>query len=141
MDSSTPPETAAEPPTAAAGPVDWSEALGTLISSRIALIQLESRAASRQARQLAAVIAGAAVAACFTWALVLAGGIAALAAATGWPWYWLALAAAAGHALVAAVCLRLAGAARAPAFPITRAEFQKDREWLDTLKIPRKSND
>ena len=84
--------------------------------------------------------AGATLKSCFAWALLLAGGIAALAAATRWPWHWFALAAAAAHALAAAIGFYLARSAARPAFPITRAEFHKDREWLDTLKSPRKSN-
>ena len=86
-------------------------------------------------------MAATALAAFFAWALVLAGGIAVLAAATAWPWHWIALVAACLHALAAAICLRYVKVSRLCAFPITRAEFTKDREWLDTLKTPRKSND
>jgi len=111
-----------------------------LISSRLALIQLESSAAARQTCQLVACIAAAALALIAAWALLIAGGIAALAAATAWPWYSLALAAAGAHALAAGICLRLARADSRPVFPCTRAEFIKDREWLATLKTPRKSN-
>jgi len=121
-------------------PAGWSEALGTLLSCRIALIQLESKAAAQQAGKLVALAAFIALATLFAWALLLAGGIAALAAATGWPWHWLALVAGAAHGLAAGIGLYLAKSAARPAFPITRAEFLKDREWLDTLKTPRKSN-
>lgn len=124
----------------AAASAGWSEALGALLSARIALIQLESKAAVGQAGELFARVATAALAAIFAWALLMAGGIAALAAATGWPWYWIALVAAAVHALAAVLSLGRAKAACRPAFPVTRAEFHKDHEWLDTLKTPRKSN-
>jgi uncharacterized membrane protein YqjE len=139
MDSSAPPAAAEQQQ--AASPPGWSEALATLLSARLTLIQLESQAAGRQAATLAAALAAAALAAVFAWALALAGGIAAVAAASAWPWHWLALAAAVLHALGAVLCLRVARAARPPLFPITRAEFHKDREWLATLKTPRKSND
>ncbi len=132
------PDAPAEPRTEV--PVGWSEALLALLSSRLALIQLESKTAARQASQLAALIALAALAIISAWALLLAGGIAALASITAWPWHWLALAAAAAHALAAGICLRRARTASRPAFPITRAEFLKDREWIATLKAPRKSN-
>ena len=141
MASSTPSGVAAEHHASASVPAGWSEALGALIGARISLIQLESKAAARQAGIYAALIAAIALATIFAWALVLAGGIAALAAATSWPWHWIALAAALGHALTAVICLGFVRSTRPPAFPITRAEFHKDREWLDTLKTPRKSND
>jgi len=140
MDSATPPDASAEHRAQASAPAGWSEALGALVGSRIALIQLESQVAARQAGELVALIAAAALAAIFAWALLLAGTIAALAAVTAWPWHWLALAAAVLHALVAVIALRRARSAARPAFPITRAEFHKDREWLNTLKTPRKSN-
>ncbi|MEI7908267.1 MAG: phage holin family protein [Verrucomicrobiota bacterium] len=140
MARSSPPDASAEHRAATSLVAGWSEALGALLSCRIALIQLESKTAARQAGQLGALLAGAALATCFAWALLLAGGIAALAAATRWPWHWFALAAAAAHALAAAIGLYLARSAARPAFPITRAEFHKDREWLETLKSPRKSN-
>jgi hypothetical protein len=143
MDSSTPPAAAAaeQPSEPSAPPSGWCEALATLLSARLTLIQLESQAAGRQVATLAAALAATALAAAFAWALALAGGIAALAAACAWPWHWLALAAAVVHAVVAVLCLRVARAAKPPLFPITCAEFHKDREWLVTLKTPRKSND
>jgi len=134
------PDAPAEHRAEASAATGWSDALGALISSRLALMQLESSAAARMAGQLAARIAAAALALICAWALLLTGGIAALAAATSCPWYWLALVAAVGHALGAGLCLQLARAGYRPAFPVTRAEFIKDREWLATLKSPRKSN-
>ena len=141
MDSFPSPGVAGGRPAGASAPAGWGEALGLLISARIGLLQLESRAAARQAGESVASVVAALLAVIFAWALALAGGIAALAAATSWPWYWLALAAALLHVLAAAICLRLARSPRAPTFPITRAEFHKDREWLATLKTPPKSND
>ncbi len=140
MDSSTPSGVAGEQHASTSAPTGWSEALGLLIGSRIALIELESKAAARQLGQCVIGFVVAALAAAFAWALVLAGGIAALAAATSWPWRWIALAAALLHVVAAFVCLRIAHAAKAPVFPITRAEFHKDRAWLASLKAPSKSN-
>ncbi|MEI6607797.1 MAG: phage holin family protein [Verrucomicrobiota bacterium] len=140
MPPSSAPEAHAEHRAEASAATGWSEALGALMSSRLALMHLESCTAARQAGQLAACIAAAAIALICAWALLVAGGIAALAAATAWPWYWLALAAAVAHALAAGYCLLRARTSYSPVFPVTRAEFIKDREWLATLKSPRKSN-
>jgi len=139
MPSATPPE--ASPHRAqASAPAGSIEALSALVGSRIAVIQLESRVATRQAGELVALIVTVALAAFFAWALLLAGAIAALAATSGWSWHWIALAVAAVHVAAAAIGLQRAKSAARPAFPITRAEFNKDREWLRTLKTPRKSN-
>jgi threonine/homoserine/homoserine lactone efflux protein len=113
----------------------------SLIASRIALIQLEARDTARQrARRVLSVIV-AAMCLFFTWALLLAGGIAAVSSASGWPWYWLAIGAAALHLLLA--LLLLSGGSSNPAvpvFPLTRAEFQKDREWIENFQKKPKSN-
>lgn len=142
-----PPTDNAPPPAAAddgrddASPACWREALMSLIASRIALIQLEARDTARQrARRVLSVIV-AAMCLFFTWALLLAGGIAAVSSASGWPWYWLAIGAAALHLLLA--LLLLSGGSSNPAvpvFPLTRAEFQKDREWIQNFQKKPKSN-
>jgi uncharacterized membrane protein YqjE len=141
MDSTTAPGVRGSHPALAAAPPTWREALGTLVAARIALLEFESKAAARQAGKCLAKLAAAAFATFFAWALGLAGGIAACAAATSWPWYWIALVAAALHGIAASIWLQLAKSVSPAAFPMTRAEFQKDREWLETLKSPRKSND
>jgi MFS family permease len=124
------------------GPENWREAFMALISARIALIQFEAGEAARQrARRVVGVIV-AALCLFFTWALLLAGGIAALSSATGWPWHWLALGVATLHMLVAILLLKTGSASQAaPAFPLTRAEFQKDREWIENFQKKPKSND
>jgi hypothetical protein len=77
----------------------------------------------------------------FTWALLLAGGIAAISSATGCPWHWPAIGAAALHFVLALLLLRGGSAHTAtPAFPLTRAEFQKDREWIENFQKKPKSN-
>jgi len=122
-------------------PENWREALMTLIASRFALIQLEARETARQrARRMVGFIV-AAFCLFFTWALLLAGGIAAVSSASGWPWHWLALGAAALHLLLALLLLKGGSANPAvPAFPLTRAEFQKDREWIENFQKKPKSN-
>jgi uncharacterized membrane protein YqjE len=118
-------------------PGSWHEALVALISCRIALIQHESQAAVRQGARSVIGLLLAAVAALFAWALLVTGGIGALVAATGWPWYWLAAGMAVVHGLLAGGCLLFVKSSWIPVFPFTRNEFRKDRQWLHALKSPR----
>jgi threonine/homoserine/homoserine lactone efflux protein len=112
-----------------------------LIASRIALIQLEARETARQRMRRVVCVIAAAMCLFFTWALLIAGGVAAISSATGWPWHWLAIGAAALHLLLALLLLK-GGCAKpaAPTFPLTRAEFQKDREWIENFQKKPKSN-
>ncbi len=139
MDSSTARAAGRHPEVPA--PTKWSEALLGLLSARIALMQHEAQAAAGQALRFGVLIAVAAIATFFAWALLLGCGIASLAAATTVAWQWIALAAALLHALAAAICLQFARSATFSAFSMTRAEFHKDREWLKLQTTPRKSND
>jgi uncharacterized membrane protein YqjE len=121
-------------------PSNWQEALLSLIVSRVALIQLESKDAINDGVRRATCIVAAVICAFFAWALLLAGGIAAISNFTGWPWYWLAIAAAAAHLLASIGFARTMKAPCHPSFPVTRSEFQKDREWLENIQKTRKSN-
>lgn len=121
-------------------PGNWREAVLGLLASRLTLIQLESKDAARDGglRVLLLVIALGGL--FFGWILMLAGAIAWIASAAGWAWYWVALGAALLHFIVAAVLGFLAKSLGKPAFPHTRAEFQKDREWIENFQDNRKSN-
>ena len=121
-------------------PSNWREALLCLVASRVELIQLESKDAISDAVQRATRIVAAVICAFFAWALLLAGGIAAISHFTDWPWYWLAIAAAAAHLLASIGFARTMKAPCHPPFPVTRSEFQKDREWLENIQKTRKSN-
>lgn len=72
--------------------------------------------------------------AAMAWALLVAGGVAAVAWLSGWRWPWVALAAGLLHALAAALLLRPLRAAAPVAFPFTREEFKKDFEWIKSLR-------
>lgn len=128
---------------AAAGqfPNDWKNALAGLVSSRIALIRLEFQeiAGSLIKRVVCAVVM--AICAFFAWCLILAGAVVLIASATGWNWGWVALGIAALHLIVAGICAIIAKTGGTPAFPVTKAEFQKDRAWLQTFQKNKKSND
>jgi len=121
-------------------PSNWGEALAALISSRIALIELESKEAARGGARRAASIIAAIICMFFTWALLLAGGIAAVSASTGWPWYWVAFSCAIVHFVAAIIFFKTAKRSAQSTFPVTRSEFQQDREWIKNLQKPRKSN-
>jgi uncharacterized membrane protein YqjE len=122
-------------------PTNWREALMTLIAARVALIQLESKDAARDTAKRAACIIALILCAFFTWALLLASGIAALARICHWPWYGIAFIAAAFHLIAAILLTRAAKSPAASAFPVTRAEFNKDREWIENFQKTPKSND
>lgn len=124
------------PPPGADAPVNWREAICELLATRAELIRLESSGAARHATRkglLVGIIAGAAF---FTWALALAGLVPLVAAAAGCAWTTAALWAAGLHLIAAVVAIVLLRRPAPPAFPITRAEFQRDREWLTHLKTP-----
>lgn len=121
-------------------PTDWRAALLTLIASRVAIIQIESKEAAKGAAERLAYLVGMIICVFFTWALVLAGGIAALAAATSWSWFWIAMAAGGVHLLAAIGFTRAAKAPGKATFIATKAEFHKDREWIENFQTARKSD-
>lgn len=137
------------PPTGDAGPsrtamdakppANWREALMTLVATRLTLIELESREVATHIGRRAVRLAAAAACAIFGWALLLAGGVALLASSLGWHWHWIAMAVAAIHLLAAWLLVTSGRTNPAPAFPHTRAEFLKDREWIENLQKHRKS--
>lgn len=135
----TPPEGDFGPMSRTKPPANWREALLGLIAARVGLIQIEAKDASRQAARRALFLATAGASAFFCWALLLAGGISWISEATGWPWNRIAVAAAAAHLLGAMIFAKGAKSPAEPAFPLTRAEFQKDREWIENFQNPSKS--
>ena len=111
-----------------------------LIASRIALIELESQDLVRERIHRGSLFLIACSFAFFAWALLLAGGISLVAESTGCPWNQVAIGAAILHLLGGILFARLAKPSPATAFPTTRAEFQKDREWIENFQKSRKSN-
>lgn len=112
-----------------------------LIASRFELIQLESKEIARGGVRCAVFIAAAGFSAIFAWGLLVAGGISLIADAAGWAWNWVAIGAAIIHLIAAVILARLAKPSDSTAFPVTRAEFKKDREWIENFQNPKKSND
>ena len=120
---------------------NWRESLLALISARLALIELESKEAATNAARRAILIVALIACVLFTWALMLVGGIACLAHFSGWPWYGIAGGVAILHLVAALLFARAAQSPTAPTFPVTRAEFKKDREWIKNFQQTRKSDD
>jgi H+/Cl- antiporter ClcA len=112
-----------------------------LIAARVALIELESKDLAKAGVRCATLIAAACGCFVFSWALLLAGAVSLVSEMTGWPWNRVALAAAALHLLAGIILVRRAKPAGESSFPVTRAEFQKDREWIENYQKTRKSND
>jgi uncharacterized membrane protein YqjE len=123
-----------------AEPANWLEAIVSLIAARVAMIQLESQIAAKHGARKAAKLAIAAAFLFFGWLLVLAGIVAATSHLTGWRWHWVSIGLAALHFLIAFWLAHSAKAPLPPTFTATREEFQKDREWIENLKHPKKSN-
>lgn len=124
----------------AQAPANWREALFALLVSRIALIECESKDAAKHAARRAILLVALVFCIFFMWAMLLAGAIAAISVTSGWPWYWLAIGTGTIHMLAAIVLAKAAQSPAKPAFPVTRAEFKKDREWIENLQKTPKSN-
>lgn len=120
-------------------PRDWREAVTTLISTRAALIQWESREALSHVARKGIFLGAVAACAFFAWALILAGSIAWISSAVGVAWPAFALLAGFLHVLAAVILLGKAKKPSPPAFTVTRAEFQKDREWIENFQKTPKS--
>jgi uncharacterized membrane protein YqjE len=120
---------------------DWRTALMTLIAARVALIEMESKdlAQDLSRRLLWLILAvGCSV---FAWLLILAGGISLASDASGLSWNKLAIGTALLHLVAAILFTRLAKPTSRRAYPFTRAEFSKDREWIENFQKIKKSND
>lgn len=121
-------------------PSSWIDALLAIVSTRAELIRLEAKDAARKSSCKAARIITAILCITFGWSLLLAGSIGALSHLAGWPWFWAALAIGAIHIIAATILLRKSPGTASPLFPVTRAEFQRDREWIENLQKNPKSN-
>lgn len=130
------------PPEAPAPATGWGQAVAAWMEARLELIQIESREASRLALRKGILAGAVGASVFFVWSLLLAGGTGWLAAyleRSGHPWGWpvVALAFAGLHALLAGGLLLALRRPNPRPFPITRNEFEKDREWIKTLQSPR----
>jgi uncharacterized membrane protein YqjE len=116
-------------------PSDWKEAIPSLISSRIAIAQMELKDAMGAAIGKIITVVVALFLLLLCWLLVLVGLIGLIAAKSGWEWYAVMFAAAGVHAVAAMIALACFKAKKTVSvFPVTKAEFEKDVEWLKELK-------
>lgn len=122
-------------------PANWREALMALIAARVALIELESKEAALAAGRRTALIGAACACVFFMWALAITAAVSLISRAVGWPWDWVAAGLAALHLIVGILLAQSAKSAGNPAFPFTRAEFKKDREWIENFNKAKKSSD
>lgn len=122
-------------------PANWREALMSLVATRLTLIELEAKDAAKATAKRGSSLAAAVGCAIFTWALLLAGGVSMIAKSADLPWDQVAIGAGLLHLLGGILLTRLAKPSASPAFPVTRAEFQKDRAWIENFQKTKKSND
>lgn len=121
-------------PESSAAP-SWRESAVEFVAARAELIALEAREAGRAAARRAVLLAFIGGCALTAWLTGMAGLIGWVATAGGGlPWHWVALAAALLHLLLAGIAVLVLRRPAAPAFPISRAELSKDRQWLLNLK-------
>jgi uncharacterized membrane protein YqjE len=121
-------------------PSNWIEALLAIASSRAELIRIEAKEAARKSSNKLARIIAAILCITFGWSLLLTGCIGALSKLAKWPWFEVALAIGAIHIVLAYILLRKSSVTTTVLFPVTRAEFQRDREWIEKLQKNPKSN-
>lgn len=115
----------------------WREAAAEFVSARLELFTLEAREASQRAARKAALLAFAAGCGVTFWLCFVAGVIGWIAA-SGHPWHFVALACAAFHLVAAGIAVAVIRRPGPPSFPLSRAEFEKDRQWLSqTQETPK----
>ncbi|MFK7852399.1 MAG: phage holin family protein [Akkermansiaceae bacterium] len=123
-----------ETSTGAKGPVNWKEAGVDFISSKVGIFRVEAKAAATAAIGKIALLLVAVFFLFVTYALLLVGLVGWISDSINWQWYHVAFAISGGHCLISLILLLMCRSKPAEPFPMTRAELEKDREWLETLK-------
>ncbi len=113
---------------------NWVEAIFGLIESRASIITLEAKDAFGTGVSKLIPLVVCLFCVFLAWALTVTAAIGCLAAATEWKWHQITFAMAGLHVLIAVAALLVAKKRKPAPFPVTRAEFEKDREWLIQLK-------
>lgn len=121
-------------------PPSWSASIASFIQTRIELIQAEAQAAVADRASRVVMAIAAAFLAIFCWLLINAAIAGILHTHANFPWYWGCLALAGIHLLAILALARAVRAPVPPAFQHTRSEFNKDREWLQSLQKPKSNN-
>lgn len=116
-------------------PANWKEAIPALIASRMGILQIEAKDALEVAVRKLMIWGVLAFCLIAAWMLLTAGLIGLISMFFNIAWYFTAFLLGGMHLLIA-FFMRLAfkRSKSIESFPITREEFEKDREWLNQLK-------
>lgn len=113
---------------------NWRVAAVDFLSARLELFQLEATTLVVQKVRKIAYLAICIGALFFTWVCLLAGSTPLLASHFHQPWHHIILFYAAGHFLLAMLCLcLLRKRPTSTPFAHTREELQRDRAWIANL--------
>ena len=109
-------------------------ALADFFESRFGLFATESKAALAQLLTLIICLVGALMFLGIGYVFLVVGLVMWIARLAAMPWWWITLAAAVLHFILALVFLLIARSRTGkPLFPATTAELEKDRQWLKSL--------
>jgi uncharacterized membrane protein YqjE len=109
-------------------------ALADFVESRLGLFATESKAALAQFLTLIICVVAALMFFAIGYIFLVASAVVWLARIAGVHWWWIALAGAGVHFLIALLLLLVAKSQTAkPLFPETTTELEKDRQWLKSL--------
>ena len=123
-----------EPP-----PASWVSAIMELLATRVSLMEIEGCEAAKSSAKKLFLIIAATIAASLTWVLLVAALIGLVCHFSKMEWFWVTGITALLHGIGAGLMLRSAKPSGAPSFPLTRAEFAKDRLWIESLSQNTKS--
>lgn len=114
---------------------NWLDAVAGLVASRIGIIRIESQDAIEVVVRKLILLSVALFALVATWGLLTAGLIGVIADHFKCPWYFAAFSMGGFYLLLSLVMMLIIKKTRKTVtFPVTRAEFEKDRQWLNQIK-------
>ncbi len=115
---------------------DFFAACARYASARMRLASIEGREAAGEAGKVLLLAGAVLVAGAFGWLFLCLGAVFLLAKAMGeYGWVWASLIVGCAHIVIAILLGLVLRAHRSKSFfPLTTAEFQKDREWLEEEK-------
>lgn len=116
-------------------PENWKEAIPSLIVSRIGIFRIEAEDAIEVVAKKLILWGITVFCIVATWGLLTAGLIGLISAQFKCPWYIAAFSLGGVYLFISLVMLLIIKRIKKiESFPITREEFEKDRQWLNQLK-------